>query len=173
MRGTFALGILVCAACSPATTSSVVEVSAAHPENVAPLGPMEPLNQSSTAKPEAKIPFANGQTWTGYYDCAQGRTELTLNIVEVKGNAVHAIFDFDHPRSGAYGSFYIDGRYDAKTSRMTMTPGAWIEHPQASYVSVGMIGEVKEDTYSGKIDNDTCGDFVVTYRSEGDWDIDD
>lgn len=160
----------VLAACSPALSAPVVEVSAANPQPVAPLGPTEPFTQPQPEAP-SKNPFAIHQAWTGSYLCAQGDTDLVFTIMDVRGNDIDAIFEFDHESSGAYGSYRMKGHVDPKTSRVTFVPTVWIEQPP-NYTSVGMTGVVKNDRFEGRIDNETCGDFSLALRGAEEWDED-
>jgi len=126
---------------------------------------MEPLTQSNVQPLDVKLPFASGQLWSGWYTCAQGETELVFRVTETHGTSVKAVFEFDHSQSGAYGSYDVDGKFDTRSSRITFTPGAWIEHPP-SYTAVGMTGLVKNNTFSGKIDQDSCGEFTLSLRTD-------
>jgi len=124
------------------------------------------VTPESTYSPPVKaaMPFAPGQTWVGTYTCSQGDTDLTLAITRVDGMHVYGVFKFRHAASGAKGSYDLDGTFDPTTSGLTLLPGEWIEHPKG-YTSVGMIGTVSNDVYSGTIDFSGCSAFSVRLRS--------
>ena len=105
-------------------------------------------------------PFAEARTWVGAYDCPQGRTSLTLRVVDVRGTKVRAIFDFHHAPTDAAGQFLLAGEFDEHTGDMVFTPGAWIIHPD-SYVTVPMAGRVSRDgtRFAGVIPAAGCGGF--------------
>jgi hypothetical protein len=108
----------------------------------------------------AANPFEKFRTWVGDYDCTQGNTGLALRIVDVRGRAVRAIFDFFHSPSGANGSYVITGKYDPETRRVHFDPSSWIVQP-ADYLMVSMTGDVATDNslFAGKIDHSGCGAF--------------
>lgn len=105
-------------------------------------------------------PFMEKRTWVGDYDCPQGRTSLTLRVVDVRGTRVRAIFDFHHAPSDVSGQFLMAGQFDEHTGDTVLTPGAWIIHP-ADYVTVPMVGRVSRDgtRFAGRIPVPGCGEF--------------
>ncbi len=125
---------------------------AAPAEPAAPVAPLEPL--------PPPIPFRAGQAWTGSYVCAQGRTPLTLQIRDVDGLHVQAIFVFRHPQGS--GRYHLRGDYEPAERRLRLTPGAWIQRPPG-FVSVGMNGTVDEAgrQYAGRMLHPSCESFRV------------
>ncbi len=105
-------------------------------------------------------PFIERRTWVGEYDCPQGRTSLTLRVVDVRGTKVRAIFDFHHAPTDVAGQFLMAGTFDEHTGDVVFGPGPWIIHP-ADYVSVGMVGRVSIDGthFAGRIPAPGCGAF--------------
>lgn len=124
---------------------------------------LDPLVITPTATATAKpsMPFAAAQVWAGTYTCAQGKTNVTLRITSVAGNAVGAIFDFTVP-SGPAGKFQMSGTYDPSTRHLRLEPGAWIVRP-AGYMTVPVDATVSADgkAYTGRIDTPGCSDFSV------------
>jgi hypothetical protein len=96
----------------------------------------------------------------GTYVCAQGRTNLTLRVVDVHGTKMRAIFDFHHPPTDVAGQFMMSGAFDEQTGRTVFTPGAWIIHPD-NYVTVAMAGRVTRDgaRFDGRIAGPGCAEF--------------
>lgn len=130
-------------------------------------GAPAPMALGSAAPPPAPAPavkvatpFAAGQEWRGSYTCAQGETELFLQIRSVERERVAGVFAFFHDASGASGAFELEGRFDPATGEATLLPGAWLSRPNG-YVTVGLVGRVVGDHYSGRIDDPTCGAFSV------------
>jgi|GEM_PF-3257362 len=105
-------------------------------------------------------PFERFRTWVGDYDCVQGNTDFKVRIMDVRGRAVRAVFEFLHAPSGAKGSYVITGTFDADTRRVYFEPSSWIDQPD-NYVMVPMTGEVSADhsLFAGKIDFQGCGAF--------------
>lgn len=105
-------------------------------------------------------PFIARRTWVGDYDCAQGRTQLTLRVIDARGTWVRAIFDFHHLPSSAAGQYYVAGAFDEASGRVRLEPGPWIEQPP-NYETVGLDGQLSADgkRFSGKITNASCGAF--------------
>ena len=105
-------------------------------------------------------PFIDARTWVGDYDCAQGRTQLTVRVVDVRGTKVRAIFDFHHAATDAAGQFLMAGTFDEQTGQVAFAPGPWIIHP-TSYVSVSMVGRVTLDgtRFAGRIPFPGCTGF--------------
>ena len=72
---------------------------------------------------KAPGPLVAGDFWSGSYACAQGSTRLVLRIVSAEGDAVHAVFDFEHRESGASGQFELAGTYHSQSHRLVFEPG--------------------------------------------------
>ena len=123
-----------------------------------------------------------GQVWVGNYLCAQGDTDLQLEITEVdEDGTVMAVFDFDHTAeqggracSGRYtvsGTLVADGSLQLEPEEAGSSTTGWLENP-CGYVSVGLSGALAlqtsgELTYSGTIENPSCGAFLVSLPSSG------
>jgi hypothetical protein len=105
-----------------------------------------------------------GENWIGRYRCAQGTTEVDLRIDAVNGSQIDATFIFAHGPSGAAGSYKMRGTLGPDGS-LTLAPGEWVARPP-NYVSVGMSGNIHGKTYSGRIDNASCGAFNVQRSAE-------
>jgi hypothetical protein len=114
------------------------------------------------AHEEVATPVAKGQSWLGSYTCAQGETELALQIVNVQGPTVDAIFHFHHQPSGDQGSYKMTGHYSPRERRLELVAGEWIERPDR-YVTVDMRGKVSADgsRFTGDIEGPGCGGFAV------------
>ena len=125
-----------------------------------------PLPPPPTATVAAGPGYINtGEDWIGQYRCAQGATDLDLHIDAVSGNQVDATFIFAHGPSGAAGSFKMRGTIDPN-GNVALAPGPWIARPP-SYESVGMSGSVHGTTFRGRIDNPSCGVFIVHRSAPG------
>ena len=105
-------------------------------------------------------PFIGRYTWAGTYDCAQGRTDVTLHVTDARGTWVRGIFEFRHAASGATGKYLVAGPWDENSGRILLAPGPWIEQPDG-WVSVGLDGHVSRDSkvYAGKVTDPDCGAF--------------
>jgi hypothetical protein len=120
---------------------------------------------------DRRSPFAPGQTWVGTYTCAQGLTNLSLQIVNIgpvggsnRGGQVaevDAVFAFSGLRLPS-GSFRLAGRVSSQNGVAAFTPTAWIQRPPG-YQPVGMRGSFSPDwrRFSGKIEHPGCGGFDV------------
>jgi hypothetical protein len=160
------LGAVACAACGPAPYTIGPEEPA--PAAEASPGPVQVIVGQTRPTEDRWIPdglprpnpFARSRTWVGEYDCPQGRTGLTLRIIDVRGKLVRAVFDFHHAPSGAAGQFIIGGAYDEDSRRMVFEPGPWIIHPDR-YEPVGMAGQVSLDGahFAGRITEPGCAGF--------------
>jgi hypothetical protein len=177
MRGAMArtvvatMGTLVGVGCGPAPYALSPEepvVVVVVPPAAAPYAG-EPRAPAPAASPEDGWipdllprfnPFATMRTLVGAYDCPQGRTNLTLRVVDARGTRVRAIFDFYHAPSDTAGQFLLAGQFDEHTGGVVFTPGAWIIHPDA-YVTVPMVGQVSRDGrhFAGRIPAAGCGGF--------------
>jgi hypothetical protein len=108
------------------------------------------------------IPFAMGQSWIGTYTCAQGETQLVLQIVNVDGPTVDALFTFHHPPSDVHGVFQMTGTYTPTYRELTLRGGRWIDRP-AGYVTVDLRGRVPLDgkRFVGTVDGPGCSVFAL------------
>ena len=127
-----------------------------------------PPQQMPTAQVQVAAPglMHAGENWIGRYQCAQGTTDLDLRIDAVSGNQIDATFLFAHGPSGAAGSYRLRGLIGSDGS-LTLAPTAepWIARPP-NYIAVGMSGVVDASAYRGRIDNPSCGAFIVHRANE-------
>ena len=109
--------------------------------------------------------------WAGYYDCAQGRTEITLTLTgtpdaESKGvtdlAGTFAFSPLPSNPSARAGSFRMVG--DLTSGSVALRATSWIVQPQ-DYVTVNLEGTLNRTsplTLTGAIDGPGCTDFSVT-----------
>jgi hypothetical protein len=170
LSGFSVLATLACAACGPAPytlgADEPVDVGAAGPPPSSVyvmVGRGRPQPAEDRWIPDGfprPNPFAEARTWVGAYDCPQGRTELTLRVIDVRGKLVRAVFDFHHAPSNAAGQYIVGGAYDEASRQVVFEPGPWIIHPDR-YESVGMKGQTSLDgaRFTGMITEPGCGAF--------------
>jgi hypothetical protein len=105
-------------------------------------------------------PFVERRTWVGDYDCVQGRTNLTLRVIDVRGKLVRAIFDFYHVRTNTAGQYIVGGAFDEQNGDVVLEPGPWIIQPPG-YEAVAMKGRVSRDErrFTGTITSPGCFGF--------------
>jgi hypothetical protein len=103
--------------------------------------------------------------WEGTYDCAQGATELTLQVEQAGGNQVTALFHFyagaENPLVPE-GCFKMSGVYDAETGRIDLGAGHWQLRPPG-FVTVGLSGTVNRDGSEmiGSVAGPGCSTFSL------------
>ena len=131
---------------------------------VPPPQPPPPATVQVQVAPAAPGLMNAGENWIGRYQCAQGMTDLDLRIDAVNGNQIDATFIFAHGPSGAAGSYKMSGMIDPG-GNLVLVPGPWIARPP-NYMSVGMTGVVNGSAYRGRMDNPTCGIFIVRRSNE-------
>lgn len=113
------------------------------------------------------LPVDRGERFTGYYYCAQGRTELTLVIEDVDGDDVDAIFEFTFAGNGRFdpaeGSYRMRGTYEPGTRTLRLDGDSWIDQP-AGYAMVNLVGKVSPTrTITGTLTGAPgCSSFSVT-----------
>jgi len=150
-------------ACAGAGSAPVVEAPVVVEIHAAPraAGPVSPLPAHGTPAP-ADDPFDVGTTWIGTYDCAQGATDLSLEIARVNASRIEAVFDFAHEPSGASGKFSMHGTYEPASRVIRLQAGDWLERP-ASYVTVDLTGHVSADgrSVTGQVIGPGCGRFSL------------
>jgi hypothetical protein len=101
--------------------------------------------------------------WVGYYDCAQGKTGLSLTMEAQPGGVVSGTFEFfpvpENPRVPT-GSYKVKGSVSGR--KVALAGAEWIQQPPG-YATVGLAGDVSSDgdTYAGKIQNSSCGAFSL------------
>lgn len=118
--------------------------------------------------PPSRKDIHEGQRWTGYYVCAQGKTKLNLFIESASPvnhthySNVKAIFDFDYNNGECVGKFNLTGKYDKNSRILRLKAGSWINN-SCNYSKVGMDGVVSADgqTYNGNITELNCNEFSL------------
>lgn len=144
-------------------TMVVLDVPPAPLDTPPPVVTVAPTAKPAAATPAAPAPiaFADGQSWAGSYDCAQGATNVVLHITHVSGNVVEAIFDFTVPNA-PNGKYAMSGVYSPTSRHLRLEAGAWIVQPRG-YATVPVDATVSADgkSYSGRIDAPSCSDFSV------------
>jgi hypothetical protein len=108
-------------------------------------------------------PFVAGEVWSGQYVCSQGLTQMRLHIVSVEGVQIRAIWEFNHPPSGAAGRFWMNGTYEPTTRSLHLHPQQWIVRPD-NYVMCDLVGTVAPDgrVYSGRVTS--CSSACTWFR---------
>jgi len=101
--------------------------------------------------------------WQGSYLCSQGRTSLTLTMVETKGGRRDAEFFFYPPSKDPYnkwGKFILTGV--PQGSSLHLKPSVWINRP-SGYGMVALNGKFNKSKtrYSGQVMFSGCSDFSV------------
>lgn len=158
MKCALVAAALALGACAPEPTGTVVEIA---PQALPPPPPPVTAQVVVVAPPPA-VALRSGDEWIGTYTCAQGQTDLALHVSRVWGENVEAVFDFSHAPSGASGAYEMRGTASPEGD-VELLPGPWLRHP-SGYVSVGMRGAVRGDSFTGRIENSTCGGFSLRRR---------
>ncbi len=103
--------------------------------------------------------------WSGYYDCAQGKTSLDLEITYLDQRNVQALFYFHALPSNPYvpnGCFLMTGQFSETDGILSLQPTRWLLQP-SGYVWVSLSGKlVTPNSLTGTIFGPGCSDFVVT-----------
>jgi hypothetical protein len=149
----FALAWLL-VACAPEASATVVEV----PPQELPTAPQATVQPTEPAVDTAG-PMRSHEDWVGTYTCAQGETELILHLDRSADGSIAGVFEFSHSPSGAAGAYKMTGSIDSSGS-VRLVPGLWLQRPN-NYMSVGMHGRVRGDTFAGRMDNPSCGNFSL------------
>lgn len=102
--------------------------------------------------------------WSGEYECLQGKTGLTLNLVGHSSGLVEGTFLFypgPNASDAATGQYIVRGTYNSD-KMLTLGPGAWIERPDG-YIAVGLVGTIEADynTINGTVTHWYCKSFHV------------
>jgi hypothetical protein len=164
MAAALALFLSACAHAPPA-----VEVPMLGADVVAgAASPLASPSASRWSRDVVEAPFERGDRLSGHYVCAQGRTELTLVIEDVRGEDVGALFEFDYPGGGgahtpASGSFRMRGSVDAGSRALRLDGDRWVEQPDG-YVMVGLEGKVSR---SGAVEGTVRGPGCSTFFLDG------
>ena len=97
------------------------------------------------AAPAAARPLAPASIlgeWRGTYVCGQGLTALSLTVASLNRSRVTAIFDFGPLKENPavpHGRYEMSGDFNAKTGRLKLGAGKWIEQP-SGYFTVDLDG---------------------------------
>lgn len=123
---------------------------------------VEENNSSAAMQKQNSSESAISGTWHGYYDCRQGRTFLTLELVEHRNGGVNALFDFN-VKNQVYGRFSMSGQISPTSGRLKLNPQAWIKQPRG-YEMVTLSGTLnqKSQTYSGSVGASGCSSFLLS-----------
>jgi hypothetical protein len=139
-----------------APTATTVAAAPRPPATTAPAGPAPARKSASPG-----YTWALG-TWTGTYTCAQGLTNLTLEIEGDSRDELTATFLFEgRPGSGnPSGSYTMRGRLSG--AEVVLEPDEWLDQP-AGYVMVGLEGRLSEDgtVFNGTVTEEPCTTFTV------------
>jgi hypothetical protein len=106
-------------------------------------------------------------TWTGAYDCVQGRTGVTLTIwVDEATGRAGGLFELyalpDNPGVPS-GRFQVRAVYKEAEGRLRLDPAIWEQRPEG-YEMVGFDGyvDLAAGRYEGEVAFNGCGAFSLT-----------
>lgn len=101
--------------------------------------------------------------WVGRYECPQGVTGLTLEIVTAPSGATATFRFYAVPENPGVpsGSFVMRGT--VRGDVVELVPDHWIEQP-TDYWMVGLVGSIDASgtTLRGRIRETECGAFELT-----------
>lgn len=117
----------------------------------------------ASVKNQKAATFQKGQTWSGWYVCRQGKTNLDLRITGTSKKGLTAIFDFHYIPGGKKGSFFMSGTYSEKKNKLDLKPGKWIQQPR-NYATVPMTAGVYGDNLVGRIPFPGCSQVALTLQ---------
>jgi hypothetical protein len=105
--------------------------------------------------------------YSGQYSCAQGETPLKLSIRQGPKDSIEGVFTFYLPKDGnpkgdEY-SYTLQGKLDASTNTVALSPVQWQGAAPAGFAMVGLTGKFDPaaNTVTGRITNSACGAFKV------------
>jgi hypothetical protein len=150
----FALAAWLLTACAPEASATVVEV----PPQELPPSPQATV-QPTQPVVDTPGPMRSHEEWVGTYTCAQGETELILHLDRSPDGSITGVFEFSHSPSGAAGAYKMTGAIEPN-GNVRLVPGPWVQRP-TNYISVGMHGRVRGDTFTGRMDHASCGSFSL------------
>ncbi len=127
--------------------------------------PADPSPPADQPPPEPDL----GGTWVGEYDCSQGPTDLTLQLVHNQNDdSLTGDFAFGPTAQNPevpHGSFSIEGAFEPWTATVQLDPIDWIDLvPDYGMVGVVATYDPFSDTLSGYIDDPNCGDVTLQRR---------
>ncbi len=115
------------------------------------------------APAQAASLFDFAGSWTGWYDCHQGRTALELDVSVTGPNQLQALFYFHAAPANPHvpaGCFLMAGKADAANAALALHPTAWLLQP-AGFVAVGLQGVLEKDRLQGFISGPGCAGFTL------------
>ncbi|MDO9338873.1 MAG: hypothetical protein Q7T61_20965 [Caulobacter sp.] len=102
--------------------------------------------------------------WKGNYECAQGKTALTLTLDGDADGDIDGTFAFDF--QGVSGSYRLRGVI-TPDGELKLNPTTWISQPDG-YGMVGLAGraydrsrEGQPDALFGDVTDPSCGKFAA------------
>jgi hypothetical protein len=102
--------------------------------------------------------------WVGRYECPQGVTGLTLEIVTAASGATATFRFYAVPENPGVpsGSFVMRG-WVRSDGGVELVPDHWIEQPE-HYLMVGLVGAIDPtgSTLRGRIREPECGALELT-----------
>lgn len=118
---------------------------------------------------QVTMPFSQGQTWKGTYNCGEGNTTLYLKVsapsaeVSEVNADIYANFEFKTLR-GITGAFSMVGKYDPIKKQANFSPIKWLAKPNVhGYAMVKLTGQISDDgrRYKGSLVYRGCRGFEV------------
>jgi hypothetical protein len=106
---------------------------------------------------------AVGGVYNGTYTCAQGSTTLKLSVMPTANGDLYALFTFYPPR-GTQNQPYtysLQGQYDPKTAKLSLTPLRWETASPPDFGMVGLDGTVTAGELAGTVTGPGCRGFNV------------
>lgn len=132
------------------------------------------------AQLEARGAFHVGQVWNGSYFCTQGKTLLSLEVLQVTQDggtdSVEADLSFiiDSANKSVKGRYVVSGvvEPEGRTLALEPVPGSWKDKP-SNFVMVGLQGVVSrpgggiELRYAGSVPIFGCDSFDLKSHVQG------
>jgi hypothetical protein len=151
----------------PITPENIATIYADTPSNIEPI-----IIPTNTIIPEventenAQQDVSLNGIWEGTYNCAQGVTNLRLEILQSNTNEINAVFNFygqEGDNSATSGSFKMAGTYDHSTKQVSLVGYEWIQSP-GGYTTVDLIGTIlQENQGSPKMSGTIIGYGCTTF----------
>lgn len=104
--------------------------------------------------------------WVGSYTCAQGLTNVTLELAHNRTNGeISGSFRFGPSSQNPeipHGVFRVAGFLDPRNGKFSLTPQAWISQPPG-YIMVGFEGWLAGNTITGSVlGAPQCSSFQIS-----------
>jgi hypothetical protein len=114
----------------------------------------------------AVLPFAEGDRWTGSYDCTSGKTQLEITFDQLRPGEGPDDVEVDvivALRSDAGpGRAVMHGNYRAASRRLQLVFQEWLEQLPASRL-VDFVGTVQPSgTYTGRVSDHGCTSLTAS-----------